>query len=377
VSHFTEPPTDKVDPMNCKFCGASLPESSTFCAYCGKHQASGGRVGEKQGVVHNFSVGFYAALMAIFFMTVFVIYSMVVSDNNRPTSQGSSQGTPLWMPGDEAHLSPGSPTIVPLDEEAEDEVVKLAAAKDDLGLRQMVISGRAILVPDGTKVKVIEVKGILDWTCRIRILEGDYIGQSGWVPVEFLKRSASPLPPSTATSNQPEQKPPATGSQTSHARAGPRLAVGDKAIIYSSWLMATDEQANTQLGNMDNASALKTYEELALEGRVLNCSPNDRPSIQRTSVVILDTRTSLGGKLYPKVRITGILRGSPDEPVRSAGFADEDRTGSPDDCFFLQGQPPNVSYRWVNSIGSVGYIDEDRLYPVDAAGHDLRFRESK
>jgi len=40
----------------------------------------------------------------------------------------------------------------------------------------------------------------------------------------------------------------------------------------------------------------------------------------------------------------------------------------------VEGQPPNVGYKWVNAIGSVGYIEEDRLYPVDATGHDFRFR---
>jgi hypothetical protein len=92
------------------------------------------------------------------------------------------------VPGKVARLIAGPPLLVPLDKEAYEEVEKLAQANDDLGVRGMVASGRAILVPGGTQIKVIEVNGILDLMCRVRILEGSYTGQDGWIPIKFLQQ---------------------------------------------------------------------------------------------------------------------------------------------------------------------------------------------
>jgi hypothetical protein len=60
--------------------------------------------------------------------------------------------------------------------------------------------------------------------------------------------------------------------------------------------------------------------------------------------------------------------------MRAASFADEDHVGSPNDCWKNAGEPPYMYYEHVNSIGSVAYIDKDRLYPADAQGYDPRFR---
>lgn len=115
-----------------------------------------------------------------------LIYSAFLPSGNSGRTEPSSQHSTLLMPGDDAHVVPGSPILLPLDEATEEEVVKLSVAKDEIGLSKLVLSGRAVLVPGGTKVKVIEVNGILDVKCRIRILEGDEIGQSGWVPANFI-----------------------------------------------------------------------------------------------------------------------------------------------------------------------------------------------
>lgn len=64
------------------------------------------------------------------------------------------------------------------------KIVHTATVKDDLGIAQMVLAGQAYLVDKGTKVLVIDTTLTAS---QIRILEGEEIGSSGWVPEEFVK----------------------------------------------------------------------------------------------------------------------------------------------------------------------------------------------
>jgi len=246
------------------------------------------------------------------------------------------------------------------------EWIRLGEAKDAVGLQMMTDRGEMFWTSNGTKARILENRQIWDGSYDVRILDGPLYGQEVWTSGAFVKEDRP-------HNSKPSQTP--TEHQGKPAEGG--LAAGDKAIIYGSWLMATNEETNRELDYAASDPALMGRPELALKGNVLNCYPSGRPSIERTSVVILDDGTTVSGKVYRKVQITGVIRHEQGEWLRSAGFAEEDRSGSPEDCFFLEGEPPNVGYRWVNSIGSVGYIEQERLYPVDDEGHDLRFRNVK
>ena len=66
-----------------------------------------------------------------------------------------------------------------------DEIIKLSIAKDDLGIAKMIVDGQAFMVDRGTQARVIdEAYGVR----QVRIMSGDYYGESGWVPMEFCKK---------------------------------------------------------------------------------------------------------------------------------------------------------------------------------------------
>lgn len=65
-----------------------------------------------------------------------------------------------------------------------DTVGKALLSKDMVGISNLLSSGQAIMINDCTKVKVIDTAvGYKD----VRILEGDSINLSGWIPSEWLK----------------------------------------------------------------------------------------------------------------------------------------------------------------------------------------------
>jgi len=75
--------------------------------------------------------------------------------------------------------------LVPVDENIEKEKEKLEAASDDLGLSLLIASGKILLVPKGTKVRVLGA-GRLHGSYEVRILEGEHLGQTALVPRKYL-----------------------------------------------------------------------------------------------------------------------------------------------------------------------------------------------
>jgi hypothetical protein len=75
-------------------------------------------------------------------------------------------------------------TLVANDEETENGIVRASIANDTYGMAEFVTDGKAFLVPNCSKVKVIDT-GV--GTRRIRIEDGKQAGMAGWVPMEFVK----------------------------------------------------------------------------------------------------------------------------------------------------------------------------------------------
>lgn len=78
---------------------------------------------------------------------------------------------------------------VPASEDAGKEDQKLMAAHDELGLSLQVLEGQVLLVENKTPVRVIERERFA-WgpKCRVRILEGEHTGRTGWVPCGRLSQ---------------------------------------------------------------------------------------------------------------------------------------------------------------------------------------------
>jgi hypothetical protein len=88
--------------------------------------------------------------------------------------------------------------VVGADKAANDELTKMAVNHDQEGFAGMVLSGRAFLVPAGTRIRVLDTLftfGFLPTGAHVRILEGRHYGRDGVVPFEWVQ-------PATAGSTQ-------------------------------------------------------------------------------------------------------------------------------------------------------------------------------
>lgn len=73
--------------------------------------------------------------------------------------------------------------LIAVDEKSFDEWNAIAAAKDSGGMLKLLGTGRAFLVANKTKVLVLDPDTV---KTKVRVLEGDQSGKSGWISVEFV-----------------------------------------------------------------------------------------------------------------------------------------------------------------------------------------------
>lgn len=75
--------------------------------------------------------------------------------------------------------------LLPVDEAMLIEMQNCQAAKDDLGISLLCADEKLLLVPCGTKVKILDAPDPAQGF-RVRILGGQFIGKKAFVPRQFL-----------------------------------------------------------------------------------------------------------------------------------------------------------------------------------------------
>lgn len=68
--------------------------------------------------------------------------------------------------------------------QAYSELTRSLMSGDNAGVTNLIYSGKAFIIPAGTRAKIIEYTVTLR---RVRILDGDFAGQDGWCAMEHVK----------------------------------------------------------------------------------------------------------------------------------------------------------------------------------------------
>ena len=75
--------------------------------------------------------------------------------------------------------------LLPITEEVHDEVCDCEAAQDDLGISLLVAAEKLFLVDCGTKVRILDATNPA-LGCKVRILDGQFVGQRAFAPRAYL-----------------------------------------------------------------------------------------------------------------------------------------------------------------------------------------------
>jgi membrane-associated HD superfamily phosphohydrolase len=123
-------------------------------------------------------------LIVIICILVFYIINMIFNSPSTSSSinqSSSSVQNNSFSTGDIVSLKG---TFAGVSENDFDRVVKLAVAKDSKGMFQLIAAGKAFIITDNSKARIIQRKFS---RCEIRMEEGEYEGLSGWIPSEMVK----------------------------------------------------------------------------------------------------------------------------------------------------------------------------------------------
>lgn len=125
---------------------------------------------------------------------------------------------PTWVPkpGDEANLfdKDGESVYVTKDMFAFEKMIKSIRARDTDGLKELAGQGRLVLVPSKTPMLVLKrhtnqflADGV--HALEIRVREGEYRGQTGWMmEMQAARLIPKPPPPPTPASKKATEKAP-------------------------------------------------------------------------------------------------------------------------------------------------------------------------
>lgn len=110
-----------------------------------------------------------------------VVCIMLPSNSESPASEPTDIGQTafVWVADDPE-------VLIAVDEQSYEALGKAFLAEDWLGIQQLLMQNSIFSVPRNTKVLVID-SGF--GKRKVRILEGEYSGQAGWITMEFLKAS--------------------------------------------------------------------------------------------------------------------------------------------------------------------------------------------
>lgn len=151
--------------IHCKYCKSEIALGAKRCPKC-------------QGDLRNWFFKHKILSALCVFVLILIFLSSVGSNisNEVPRVSVGEAGI-LRLP------SSSDDIIVSVSEVALERFIKASIANDRLGVAQMVLNGEGFLVQSGTKILVIDST---TFQRKVRILEGEHFGRSGWVPYEWV-----------------------------------------------------------------------------------------------------------------------------------------------------------------------------------------------
>jgi hypothetical protein len=176
----------QLDDAICSNCHALNPVTVAFCSTCGSKINIASKLPPP---VDKMAPAIKAAQVIGVAVILFVVVSLIIwiANGGLYKSNVSESDIPAVPKiGTERLLNAHELSIVYVgtSKEALMEFVKTVQAKDEIGLRQLVLSRRLFAVEKNTRALILEND---DPFLKVRILEGSHITEAGWIDLTWVK----------------------------------------------------------------------------------------------------------------------------------------------------------------------------------------------
>lgn len=161
---------------HCPHCKMEVDPKASRCPHC-------------HGKIYQWTGGRKAVLVLLALALIMFVAAAHSASKGTPTPR-QAQTTPAPASvgvGEEGFLQTdgADKTFVLRSEELLDAFVQASVSNDTYGMSEILLAGGGFLVPNGTKALVID-RGT--GRRKVRVLEGDFTGESGWIPMEFIQK---------------------------------------------------------------------------------------------------------------------------------------------------------------------------------------------
>jgi hypothetical protein len=178
--------------INCSECNHEVSSLAASCPHCGAPvpKIDNQNVEQKNKNVpekHEQKPSLFAFILiiAIVAVSIYVAFQRV-SSSTMSTTDSSKPRIPVGERG--IIDSGGNEECIAVTEDAFDEYRQSLRAHDVQGTAALLLSGKCFTVDEGMRVLVIDSNA--SGLSKVRVLEGNKSGLSGWVPFEHIVKQA-------------------------------------------------------------------------------------------------------------------------------------------------------------------------------------------
>lgn len=172
------------DRGECPECGWEINHKYSRCLHCGASLDGDKKRYDYKAREKNIEKKSRLGCFAILVIAAIIGGIIVFSGDGGSSNSGNSGKQSTNNIGDVVKLKHSqAPSFLAIDSDAWDKMTEAISAKDETGMRKLMLRGKVFLIKEDLKAKILDI-GFTSY--KVRITDGPHEGKAGWVYRELV-----------------------------------------------------------------------------------------------------------------------------------------------------------------------------------------------